>query len=84
MKNWFIFCSEIHNYDTVSLLTDKLFKLSYRTDSHGKNSVIVSAINYRNKNQNMLGGQSLKSLDPTKIKNIHKDASTSTNNLLKY
>ena len=24
-KNWFIFCLEIHNYDTVSSSTDKLF-----------------------------------------------------------
>ena len=27
-KNWFIFCSEIHNYNTVSSSTYKLFKLS--------------------------------------------------------
>ena len=37
-KNWFIFCSEIHSYNTVSSSTDKLFKPSYRTDSYGKNS----------------------------------------------
>ena len=30
-KNWFIFCSKLHNYDTVSLSTNKLFKPSYRT-----------------------------------------------------
>ena len=28
-KNWFIFCSGIHNYNTVSSSTDKLFKPSY-------------------------------------------------------
>ena len=55
---------------TVSLPTDKLFKPSYRTDSYGKNSIIVSAMNCWNKTQNMLGGQSLKSLHPTKIKKI--------------
>ena len=55
---------------TVSSSTDKLFKPSYRTDSCRKNSVIISAINYWNKTQNMLEGQSLKSLYPTKIKNI--------------
>ena len=69
-KNWFIFCSEIHNYNTVSSSTDKLFKPSYRTDSYGKNSVIISAINCWNKTQNILDGQSLKSLYPSKIKNI--------------
>ena len=70
IKNWFIFCSEIHNYDTISSSTDTLFKPSYRTDSFGKNSLIVNAINYWNKIQNMLGGQSLKSLHPTKTKSI--------------
>ena len=49
-KNWFIFCSEIHNYETVSWWTDKLFKPSYRADSYGKSSIIVSAINCWNKN----------------------------------
>ena len=69
-KNWFIFRSEIHNYNTVSLSTDKLFKPSYRTDSYGKTSVITSAINCWNKTQNILDGQSLKSLYLSKIKNI--------------
>ena len=32
--------------------------------------IILSAINCWNKTQNILGGQSLKSLYPTKIKNI--------------
>ena len=70
-NNWFIFCSEIHNYNTVSSSTDKLFKSLYRTDSYGKNSVIVSTINCWNKTQNILEGHSLKSLYPAKIKNIH-------------
>ena len=35
-KNWFIFCSKIRSYDTVSYSADKLFKPSYRTDSYGK------------------------------------------------
>ena len=84
-QNWFIFRSEIHNYNTVSLSTYKLFKPSYRTDSYGKNSVIISAINCWNKTQNILDGQSLKSLYPSKIKNIlTKRSSTNTNNLLKY
>ena len=69
-KNWFIFSSEIHNYNTVSSPTDKLFKPSYGTDSYSRNSVIISAINCWNKTQNILDGQSLKSLYPSKIKNI--------------
>ena len=35
-KSWFIFCSNIHNYRTVSSTADKIFKPSYRTDSYGK------------------------------------------------
>ena len=68
-KNQFIFCSKIRNYDTVSSSTDKLFQPSYRTNSYGKNYIIVSAINFWNKTQNMLGSHSLKSLHPTKIQN---------------
>ena len=52
-NNWFIFCSDIHNYDIVSSSADKLFKPSCRTDSYGKNSVI-GAINCWNKMQNVL------------------------------
>ena len=69
-KNWFIFCSDIHKYDTVSSSADKLFKPSYRTDSYGRNSVIIGAINCWNKMQNILRNQSLKSLYPNKIKTI--------------
>ena len=35
-KNWFTFCSDVHNYQTVSSTSDKIFKPSYRTDSFGK------------------------------------------------
>ena len=38
-KNWFIFCSEIHNYKTVSSSADKLFKPSYRTDPYSKKTL---------------------------------------------
>ena len=55
-KNGFIFCSEIHNFDTASSPTDKLFKPSYRTDSYRKKSIIVRAINCLNKTQNVSGG----------------------------
>ena len=40
-----MFCSKIHNYDTVSSTADKLFKPLYRTDSYGENSVIIGDIN---------------------------------------
>ena len=69
-KNCFIFCSEIHNYDTVSSSTDNFIKPSSRIDSSGKKYIIENAINFRNKTQNMLGDQSLKSLHPTIIKSI--------------
>ena len=69
-KNSFIFCSDIHKHDTVSSSADKLFKPSYRTDSYGRNSVIIGAINCWNKMQNILRNQSLKSLYPNKIKTI--------------
>ena len=83
-RNWFIFCPEIHNYDTVSLSTDNFFEPSYRTDSYGKSSIIMSAIICWNKTQNMLKGQPLKSLYLTNVKIcLQKDASTNTNNLLK-
>ena len=55
-KNWFIFCSDIRKYDTVSSSADKSFKPSYRTDSHWKNSVIIGAINCWNKMQNKIWG----------------------------
>ena len=80
-KNWFIFCSKIHNYDTVSSSADKLLKPLYRNDSYAKNSVIVSAINCYNKTQNILRNQSLKPLYPKKSKlYLLKDVLTNTNN----
>ena len=69
-KNWFIFWSDIHKYDTVSSSADKLFKPSHRSDSHGRNLVIIGAINCCNKMQNILKNQSLKSLYPNKIKTV--------------
>ena len=42
-KSWFTFCSDLHNYHTVSPTptADKIFKPSYRTDSYGKNSITL-------------------------------------------
>ena len=69
-KNWFIFCSDTHKYDTVSSSADELFKPLYRTDSYGRNLVIIGAINCWDKIQNILRNQSLKSPYPNKIKTI--------------
>ena len=35
-NDWVTFCSDIHNYLTVSSSSDNIFKPSYRTDSYGK------------------------------------------------
>ena len=43
-KNWFTFCSDLHNYQKVSSTADKIFKPSYRTDSYGKNSITIGVI----------------------------------------
>ena len=48
-KNWFTFCSDVHNYHTFSTTADKIFKPSYRSDSYGKNSITLGAINSWNK-----------------------------------
>ena len=45
-KNWFIFCSKIHNYDTVSSSADKLFKPSYRTDSYLQ-VLLIAGVKYK-------------------------------------
>ena len=69
-NNWFTFCSNIHNYETTSPATCKLFKPSFRTNVHGKNSVTVNAIDAWNKAQTSLGDTILKDLIPNKIKTI--------------
>ena len=69
-KSWFTFCSDVHNYHTVSSTADKIFKPSYGTDSYGKNSIIVGAINSWNKTQHQFSNLSLKTYSPTKTKNL--------------
>ena len=69
-KSWFTFCSEIHNYQTISSTADKIFKPSYRTDSYGKNSITIGAINSWNKTQHQFSNLSLKTYSPTKIKSL--------------
>ena len=36
LKSWFTFCYDVHNYQTVSSTTNKMFKPAYRTDSYRK------------------------------------------------
>ena len=66
----FTFCSTIHNYETTSSTTCKLFKPSFLTNLYGKNSITVNAIDVCNKAQTSLGVFILKDLTPNKIKTI--------------
>ena len=69
-KSWFIFCSDVHNYQTVSSTVNKISKPSYRTDSYGKNSITIGAIDSWNKTQHQFSDLSLKTYSSTKIKNL--------------
>ena len=66
--NWFTFCSDIHDYNTATSSTSKVFKPSYRTNLHGKNSITISAVNAWNKIQTAFGDVILKNLTTTQIK----------------
>ena len=66
----FTFCSTIHNYETTSSTTCKLFKPSFLTNLYGKNSITVNAIDVYNKAQTSLGDFILKDLTPNEIKTI--------------
>ena len=69
-NNWSSFCSSIHNYETTSSATGKLFKLSFCTNLCGKNPITINAIDASNKAQASLGDTILKDLTPNKIKII--------------
>ena len=69
-KSWFTFCSEVHNYEAIPSTADKIFKPSYRTDSYGKTSITIGAINSWNKPQHQFSNLSLKTYSPTKIKSL--------------
>ena len=45
----FTFCSDVHDYKTVSSTADKIFKPFYRPDPYEKNSITIGAINSRKK-----------------------------------
>ena len=67
-KNWFTFCSDVHNYHTVSSTSDKTFKTSYRANFFGNYSMAIGAINSWNKTQYQFRNLSLKTYSPSKIK----------------
>ena len=57
-------------YNNLQSTADKILKPSYRTDSYGKNSVTLGAINSWNKTQHQFSDLSLKTFSPTKIKSL--------------
>ena len=67
-NNWFTFYSNVHNYETTSSATCKLFKPSFHTNLYGENSISVNAIDAWNKAQTSLADTILKDLTPNKIK----------------
>ena len=69
-KSWFSFCFDVHNYQTVSSTSDKIFKPSYRTDSFGKGSINIGANNSWNKTEHQFSNLSLKTYSPSKIKSL--------------
>ena len=66
-NNWFTFCSNVHNYETTSSATCKLFKPFFCTNLYGNISITVNAIGTWNKAQTSLGDTILKDLTPNKI-----------------
>ena len=62
--------SNIHNYETTSPATCKLFKPSFRTNLYGKHSITINAIDVWNKAQTSLDNTILKDLTFNKIKTI--------------
>ena len=60
----------LHNYQTVSSTSDKIFKPSYRTDSLGKGSINIGANNSWNKTEHQFSNLSLKTYSPSKIKSL--------------
>ena len=67
-NNWFVFSSDTLEYNTSWSSDDKLQKYSYRTNTYGKNLIIISAIESWNNSQNNLKTISLRLLTPSKIK----------------
>ena len=62
------FPSDTRKYNTSLSSNDKLQKYPYRTNTYGKTSIIISAIESWNNSQNSLKTISLRLLTPSKIK----------------
>ena len=65
---WFTFCSNINNYEIVSLSAGELFKPSFRANSYEKTSITVNATNSWTKMQIVFSDVILKDITPNKIK----------------
>ena len=53
-NNWFVFSSDTPKYNTSWSCYDKLQKYSCRTNTYGKNSITISAVESWNNSQNNL------------------------------
>ena len=67
-NGWFIFCSDIRNYNIVSSSTSEIFKSSYRNDCYRKKSITVDVIHCCNKTQHQSNILLLRANSQTKIK----------------
>ena len=72
-NNCFLFSSDQHNYESSWSSLGNLHKHSYKTNTYGNNSIVVSAINAWNNSQKLLKIY-LRHLSPNKIKKILSDA----------
>ena len=68
LKNWFLFCYNIHHHSATSSMKCNLHKKSFRTYNSGNFSFTVSAIDSWVKMQDQMGEIALKDLRPSKIK----------------
>ena len=67
LNNRFVFNSDTHNYNTSWSSNNKLQKHSYGTNTYGKNSITVSAIESWNDSQHYVKTTSLRLMTPNKI-----------------
>ena len=67
-NNWFVFNFDTHKHTNSWSSNDNLQKHSYRTNTYGKNSIILSAIESWNNSQNNRKTISVRLLTPNKIK----------------
>ena len=68
-NNWFLFSSDERNYETSWFSFGNLHERSNKTNTYGKNSIVVRVINAWNNSQKLLK-ICFRHLSPNKIKNI--------------